>query len=219
MQEPQAIPGSGRSPGGGHGSALWYACLENPLDRGAWRATVRRITKSRTWLKQLSTHAGLIHALDLQGRLDKWGAGISFSLCLIKWELPQVEKWLRYKAARKISYCPCKQYENVQPKLLFSSRALKLTVKFISIRLPNNSCLSFSCVSHMISWFPNLFTSLRQRISFSWISPLPGASLREDPIQATAYTFRNVSHPSNWNVPTRRSVYGQYVILVLNHVG
>ena len=34
------IPGSGRSPGGGHGNPLQYSCLENPLDRGAWWATV-----------------------------------------------------------------------------------------------------------------------------------------------------------------------------------
>ena len=35
-----SIPGSGRSPGGGKGSPLQYSCLENPMDRGAWRATV-----------------------------------------------------------------------------------------------------------------------------------------------------------------------------------
>ena len=40
------IPGSGRSPGGGDGNPLQYSCLENPMDRGAWWATVRRITKS-----------------------------------------------------------------------------------------------------------------------------------------------------------------------------
>ena len=34
------IPGSGRSPGGGHGNSLQYSCLENPMDRGAWQATV-----------------------------------------------------------------------------------------------------------------------------------------------------------------------------------
>ena len=34
------VPGSGRSPGGGHGNPLQYACLENPMDRGAWRAVV-----------------------------------------------------------------------------------------------------------------------------------------------------------------------------------
>ena len=36
------IPGSGRSPGGGHGNPLQY-CMENPMDRGAWRATVQRV--------------------------------------------------------------------------------------------------------------------------------------------------------------------------------
>ena len=40
-----SIPGSGRSPGGGHGNPLWYSCLENPVDRGAWWATVRGVTK------------------------------------------------------------------------------------------------------------------------------------------------------------------------------
>ena len=43
-----SIPGWGRSPGGGHGNPLQYSCLENPTDRGAWRATVHRVSKSRT---------------------------------------------------------------------------------------------------------------------------------------------------------------------------
>ena len=43
-----SIPGSGRSPGGGHGNPLQYSSLENPMDRGAWRATVHRVTKSQT---------------------------------------------------------------------------------------------------------------------------------------------------------------------------
>ena len=41
-----SIPGSGRSPGGGHGNPLQYACLENPMDRGAWTATVHGVAKS-----------------------------------------------------------------------------------------------------------------------------------------------------------------------------
>ena len=45
------IPGSGRSPGGGNGCPLWYSCLENPMDRGAWWATVHRVTKSQAQLK------------------------------------------------------------------------------------------------------------------------------------------------------------------------
>ena len=52
-----SIPGLGRSPGEGHGNPLWYSCLENPMDRGAWRTTVHRVTKSQTPLKRLSTHA------------------------------------------------------------------------------------------------------------------------------------------------------------------
>ena len=43
-----SIPGSGRSPGGGRGNPLQYSCLENPMDRGAWQATVRRVAKSQT---------------------------------------------------------------------------------------------------------------------------------------------------------------------------
>jgi len=42
-----SIPGSGRSPGGGHGNPLQYSCLKNPIDRRAWRATVHRA--SETW--------------------------------------------------------------------------------------------------------------------------------------------------------------------------
>ena len=48
------IPGLGRSHGGGHGKQLQYSCLENPMDRGAWQATVQGVTKSRTQLKRLS---------------------------------------------------------------------------------------------------------------------------------------------------------------------
>ena len=45
---PDSIPGLGRSPGEGNGNPLQYSCLENPMDRGAWWATVHAVTKSRT---------------------------------------------------------------------------------------------------------------------------------------------------------------------------
>ena len=54
------IPGSGRYQGGGHGNPLQYSCLENPMDRGAWQATVHRVTQSQTQLKQLSRHTLLL---------------------------------------------------------------------------------------------------------------------------------------------------------------
>jgi len=49
-------PGTGKSLGGGHGNPLQHSCLENPVDRGAWQATVHRVAKSWTQLKQLSMH-------------------------------------------------------------------------------------------------------------------------------------------------------------------
>ena len=51
----------GRVPGGGHGKPLQYSCLENSIDRGAWQATVHRVKKSQTGLKQLSTQAYCDH--------------------------------------------------------------------------------------------------------------------------------------------------------------
>ena len=49
-----SIPGSGRSPGRGHGNPLQYSFLEKPMDRGAWWATVHRVAKSQTRLNRLS---------------------------------------------------------------------------------------------------------------------------------------------------------------------
>ena len=53
-RDADSIPGSGRSPGEGNGYSLQYFCLENSMDRGAWRATVHEVTISWT---QLSPHA------------------------------------------------------------------------------------------------------------------------------------------------------------------
>ena len=54
--DPDSIPGLGRSPGEGNGNPLQYSCLENPMDRVAWQATVYRGSQSQTQLKQLSMH-------------------------------------------------------------------------------------------------------------------------------------------------------------------
>ena len=51
-----SIPGSEKHPGEGNDNPLQYPCLENSMDRGAWQATVHRVTKSQT---QLSEHIGL----------------------------------------------------------------------------------------------------------------------------------------------------------------
>ena len=57
LRDADSIPELGRSPGGGHGNPIQYSCLENPVDRGAWWATVHRVTQNQTQIKQLSTHA------------------------------------------------------------------------------------------------------------------------------------------------------------------
>ena len=73
----------GRFPGGGNGNPLQYSCLENPMDRGAWQATVHRVANSQTRLKQLSSHRykhstdallwrNLTHTLSLEGPCALW---------------------------------------------------------------------------------------------------------------------------------------------------
>ena len=56
-----SIPGSGRSPGGGHGNPLQYSCLENPVDRGAWQAAVHGAAKSQTRLERLNSSMCVCH--------------------------------------------------------------------------------------------------------------------------------------------------------------
>ena len=58
IRDAGSIPELGRSPGEGNGYPLQYSCLENPMDRGAWWATVYRVSQSHTRLKRLSTHTG-----------------------------------------------------------------------------------------------------------------------------------------------------------------
>ena len=73
-----SIPGSGRSPGEKNGNPLQCSCLENPMDRGAWRATVHRVTKSRTWLSRLACPFYGFHHLTPTGfcPCSAWNSGI-----------------------------------------------------------------------------------------------------------------------------------------------
>ena len=56
LRDGDSIPWLGRSPEVGNGYLLWYSYLENPMERGAWWATVHGVTKSWTRLKRLSMH-------------------------------------------------------------------------------------------------------------------------------------------------------------------
>ena len=68
------IPGSGRSPGEGNGNPLQCACLGNPMDRGAWRATVRGVAKESDTTKYL---------LNTLAALGLLGEGYTFAALLI----------------------------------------------------------------------------------------------------------------------------------------
>ena len=54
LRDVGSILGSGRAPEGGHDNPFQYSCLENPMDRGAWRATVHRMARSCTRLSNLA---------------------------------------------------------------------------------------------------------------------------------------------------------------------
>ena len=68
LRDTGSIPELGRYPGEGNSNPLQYSCLENPMDRGAWQATVHRVTKSWTQLKWLSAHERSLN------RVWAWGS-------------------------------------------------------------------------------------------------------------------------------------------------
>ena len=105
IRDEGSIPGLGRSPGEGNGNPLQYSCLENPMDRGTWRATVHRVSQSQTRLKQLGmhTHTLIIIAPDkksvaFQARMrslncfkSQFCSKSSPKMSKVKWQL--VEKY------------------------------------------------------------------------------------------------------------------------------
>ena len=74
LRDAVLIPESGRSAGGGHGKLLQYSCLKNPMDRGAWQATVHGVTQSQTRLSDLVQHDTVlrIHTSSLEIAHIRW---------------------------------------------------------------------------------------------------------------------------------------------------
>ena len=103
MRDVGLVPGSGRSSGGGHGKPVQYSCLENPMDRRAWWATVHRVTKSWPWLKQLGRqHANGDSVLWCFGS-HSWRSGIKSA--------PQVFQQFYFKAPNSLYYIPFKIFK------------------------------------------------------------------------------------------------------------
>ena len=81
-RDPGSIPGSGRSPGGGNGNPLQYPCLENPMDGGAWWATIYWVTESNTTEanEQTSTRLSIIYLSIIH--LLVYRLSLSMSICV-----------------------------------------------------------------------------------------------------------------------------------------
>ena len=117
LRDAGSIPGSGRSPRGGHGNPLQCSFLENPMDRGAWWATVHGVAKSQTRLKQLSTHPHAKVNLNLTCYKNN-----------SKWIISEMCKTLRRKHRRKSSWPEIRQ------------RVLRSATKTQSIKQPPQYC-------------------------------------------------------------------------------
>ena len=100
-RDTSSISGSGwgRSIGEGNGNALWYSCLENPMDRGAWQAAVHSVAKSQALLQGLSTHTRVALVLKnppamqetlVQGDILK--KGIATDSSILAWRSPCTEE-------------------------------------------------------------------------------------------------------------------------------
>ena len=72
--DPGSIPGMGRSSGEGNGNPLQYSCLENPMDRGAWQATVPGVSQSQTQLSELQQQEQFYRLIFLLPSVEVGGA-------------------------------------------------------------------------------------------------------------------------------------------------
>ena len=105
-----SILGSGRSPRGEHGNPLQYSCLENPMDKGAWRATIHRVAKSQMWLKRLSMHTcthACLKYLTCASKRQTYGMGTN-ELCFRKqpFSLDLKITLLSWKKSHVFLMCP-----------------------------------------------------------------------------------------------------------------
>ena len=100
-----SIPGSGRSSGGENGNLLQYSCLENPMDRGAWWATIHGVAKSWTWLTNRTTT--FIYMLYRQGSLaccSPWGLKESDTTEQLNWTerfIQSIRMWSSFIITKK----------------------------------------------------------------------------------------------------------------------
>ena len=136
------IPGSGRYPGGGHGNPLQQSCLENPMDSRACWATVHRVTKSWTQLKQLSRHA-LTYAIMTHA------VKVLHSICQQIWKTQQwPQDWKRsvfIPISKKGKTKKCSKYRTFA-LLLFTSKVASAAAAAAKSACPTLCMSNFSHV-------------------------------------------------------------------------
>ena len=128
LRDQSSIPGSGRPPGGGNGNPLQYSCLKNPMDRGAWWATVHGVTNSLTRLKWLSMHALLGTAADR----SEQETGFCVLFFLLPPGPPPLQDVFRHFSPVTSQYTQCfklhpQSHFNIEIILLSIIKALKLS--------------------------------------------------------------------------------------------
>ena len=120
------IPGSARYPGGGHGNRLQYSCLENPMDRRAWWATVHGVAMSRTRLKlvkPLSLHAYRV-------------------MCRISMRTDRLESW-DWRVEQRAATAPCPLYAVWNVFLIFWFVPLPILFPLVTISVVSASVTQF----------------------------------------------------------------------------
>jgi len=81
IRDASLITGSGRAPEGGHAYPLQYSCMENLMEGRTWQATVHKIAKRHTWLKQLSMHAFCSVVVSFISRISSFF--LFYNFCLL----------------------------------------------------------------------------------------------------------------------------------------
>ena len=89
-----SIPGSGRSPGEGNGTPLQYSCLENPMDRGAWWATVHGGRKESDTTEQLHFHFHFVYKFHSVSFICMWLSSSPNLICWRNYSFLIVHSWL-----------------------------------------------------------------------------------------------------------------------------
>ena len=148
-RDPDSIPGLGRSRGGGHGNPLQYSCLENPMQRGDWWATVPGVTKSQTWLRYWAHTSAL-----LEGQEDK-GSMILMRWRKLLWPIygrPNERCWRPKGCIKPLSICSTPSPAHPSPQISPKPRTLNIHPHLThNFTLPLTSQAAMDCkASHKV---------------------------------------------------------------------